>query len=193
MNRIDHEKIRNLMLYMADKNGEEIDFKKLLKLIYLADRLHLREHGRTISTDHYSAMKQGPVASTVYDKCKSIAGSKIEFGDSTDILDSFKSGSDYFIIKAIKKPVLDNFSQSEINIISKVLETYGAFNGDQLSKITHNFYEWRKYEEMLKKNDTSFVIDMEDFFEEEDRGTIFEQSKERLQKIREVYKEDHEF
>lgn len=193
MNRIDHEKITNLMLYVADKNGQEIDFKKLLKLIYLADRLHLRTHGRTISTDHYVAMKQGPVASTVYDKCKNIAGSKIELGDSTDIASSFQSGSDYYIINATKRPNLSRFSQSEIEAIAKVLEAYGSYSGDQLSKITHDFYEWKKYEEMLKKNDTSFVIEMEDFFEEEDQGTIFAQSKERLLKIKEVYKEDHEF
>ena len=36
---------------------------KAIKLVWMADRLHLREYGRPITNDDYVAMKFGPVGS----------------------------------------------------------------------------------------------------------------------------------
>jgi uncharacterized phage-associated protein len=165
---------------------------KLLKLIYLSDRLHLRLYGRTISTDVYYAIGKGPVASNVYDKCKQIAGTQISLGEDNDISLSFERGSQKYTIRAKKDADLKIFSKSEIDIVDKVFETFGHKEGHQLSEISHDFYEWKQFENALKNKSTSFTISFEDFFETEDNGTIFESPKERLLIIKALYKEDHE-
>jgi len=192
MRKIDHEKIIDLMLYIANRNDTEIGFKKLLKLIYLSDRLHLRRYGRTISTDFYSAMKAGPVASETYDKCKQIAGTKINFGENSNLSSFFERGSKYYMIKPIKKPNLEKFSKSEIDIINEILKEFGDKTGDQLSNITHEYFEWKKYETLLEKTKTSFLIDFKDFFEEEENGTIFKMTSMQLNAIKELFLEDNE-
>jgi uncharacterized phage-associated protein len=40
---------------------------KALKLIYFADRYHLRKYGRLVTNDIYYAMNYGPVPSSVKD------------------------------------------------------------------------------------------------------------------------------
>lgn len=189
--KTDHKKIAELMLLIANKNNNEIDFMKLLKLIYLSDRLHLRKYGRTISTDVYYALAKGPVASNVYDKCKQITGTRISL-DENVILSVFEQGTKNFTIRAKKDAEIKMFSKSEMDVINEVFTNYGDKDGIQLSEISHEFHEWKQFSEPLKNQNTSFTIKFDDFFESEDRGTIFEASKEKLQAIREIYKEDHE-
>ena len=51
----------------AIQNGGEIDKLHALKLVFFADRFHLRKYGRPITNDQYWAMRFGPVASGVKD------------------------------------------------------------------------------------------------------------------------------
>lgn len=190
--RTDHNKIVELMLLIANKNKNEVDFMKLLKLIYLSDRLHLRRYGRTISTDVYYAMPKGPVASNVYDKCKQITGSQISLDENKAVMSAFEVGSKDKTIKAKKEAELKIFSKSEVDAIDEVFAIYGDKDGGQLSEISHDFYEWKKFKEALANNYTSFTIKFNDFFETEDKGTIFEASMEKLNAVKEIYKEDHE-
>lgn len=44
----------------------------VLKVFYLADKLHMERYGRFIFDDQYSAMSKGPVPSSAYDLIKSI-------------------------------------------------------------------------------------------------------------------------
>ena len=50
--------------YFARKKNGKINKMKAIKLIYLADRYHLRKYGRPVVGDDYWAMKYGPVASS---------------------------------------------------------------------------------------------------------------------------------
>ena len=62
--------------------GKTINKLDLLKMIYMADRYHLRRFGRLISGDTYYAMRLGPVPSiskTICDNPQSLTEEQKEF------------------------------------------------------------------------------------------------------------------
>lgn len=64
-----HRKATQALNFMARQSGGRISRLKALKLLFFADRYHLRKYGRTVSGCTYYAMTHGPVAS----EAKSIA------------------------------------------------------------------------------------------------------------------------
>lgn len=67
MNTFNYKKSVQALNYLAVLEGGAINYMKALKLIWLSDRYHLRNHGRTITGDKYFALKNGPVASFTKD------------------------------------------------------------------------------------------------------------------------------
>ena len=61
---INLKKIENAILFFANKSDKTIERMKLIKLIWLSDRLHLSKYGRLILKDRYKALPNGPIAST---------------------------------------------------------------------------------------------------------------------------------
>jgi len=63
----DYKKATQAINYLAIKEGGRIEKLKLIKLVYFADRYHLRRYGRPMINDAYFAMPLGPVGSSVKD------------------------------------------------------------------------------------------------------------------------------
>ncbi|MCB1234479.1 MAG: SocA family protein, partial [Verrucomicrobiae bacterium] len=64
-----HRKATQALNFFARKETGRINKLKALKLVFFADRCHLRRYGRPITNDRYLAMNYGPVASS----CKDLA------------------------------------------------------------------------------------------------------------------------
>ncbi len=58
-----HRKATQALNFFAAKAGGKINKMKALKLVFFADRYHLRKYGRPVVGDEYLAMNYGPVAS----------------------------------------------------------------------------------------------------------------------------------
>ncbi|MCK9388370.1 MAG: Panacea domain-containing protein [Sulfuritalea sp.] len=58
--------------YLADRSGETM--YTILKMVYVADRLHLERYGRPITGDRFIAMAQGACPSKIYDSMKVLRG-----------------------------------------------------------------------------------------------------------------------
>lgn len=167
-----------------EKTENFIDKIKALKLIWVADRLNLREYGKPIFNDIYFAMKMGPVASSTKDLISS---------DSTFLEDSEKIYSDLFIkldttgyhIESIKNPDFDVFSDSEIEILKKIYKECSIYKSSELIDISHKFPEWYKFENTLNKNHTREGMNYLDFFLNPENKTklddIFNQTDEKLE------------
>ena len=84
----DYQKATQSLTFFAEKEGGRIHKMKALKLVYLADRYHLRKYGRPITNDEYFAMPYGPVASGVKDI--------IEMSDFLGAEEKFMKGEHYF-------------------------------------------------------------------------------------------------
>lgn len=150
---INLQKIENAILFFIEKNGGSIDKMKLMKLLWLSDRLHLNKYGRLILKDRYYALPHGPVPSTALDICK-------------------RSKDDYIIIqgyniKSEREYNKDFFSKSDLKIMGYVWEKFKNISPLYFSEYSHKYPEWSRFEKYL--NDTNspnrYDIIIHDFFE----------------------------
>lgn len=68
--RFDERKTTAAACYLLHRAGGSMEYMRLLKLLYLAERRCLELYGRPLCGDVVVAMKHGPVLSTVYDRIK---------------------------------------------------------------------------------------------------------------------------
>ena len=68
------EKSLAVASYLANRSGETM--YTILKMVYLADRLHLEKYGRPITGDRFIAMAEGACPSKIYDSMKVLRGEK---------------------------------------------------------------------------------------------------------------------
>lgn len=66
------EKLIQTAGYVLSKYDGVLNYTKLIKLLYLADRKSFERSGRSITGDVYVSMKDGPVLSELYDLIKNM-------------------------------------------------------------------------------------------------------------------------
>ena len=186
------KKIIQALTFIASKMPENIvEDMKAYKLLWLADRCHLRSNGRTITGDKYFAMPLGVVPTDA----------KHLLDRETTVLENPNGYFDEWIerigeykYKAINYPDLSEFSESDIDVLERVINLYGELSRNELSELSHKYPEWKQYEDMLhdKKTKNSFPINMDLMFENStvDESELFDQSPEVLDRTKEIY---HEF
>lgn len=134
MNRpLNHEKLKAEVLYVLQQTGQT-DFHKLFKILYFADMMHLKEHGRPIVTNDYVAMKNGPVPSTLYDILKGI-----KFDTYNAFLPNWREDVDVneYFVTAIKDPDLDELSENDIITLDHVIEWAMPLSMTELTEKSH--------------------------------------------------------
>mgnify|MGYP001817648078 CR=1 FL=1 len=161
---------------------------KALKLVYFADRYHLRNYGRPITNDRYVAMNYGPVASA----CKDLAEMSEFLGDEE------RAYSERFLVPSKhdyqSKAEVDasEFSETDLEALEFTWREYGTKDGFVLADETHLFPEWKRHEIRLASPYESRVpMHYTDFLEnpaegvdrlpplsEEDRNDLREQLEE---------------
>ena len=161
--KFNYKKATQLINFFILKSGKKhLGKLEILKLVFLADRYHLRKYGRSITNDEYWAMPYGPVASAVKD-----------ITDLTDFLaDTEKKYASTYIakcyshcVKSIKNVNYDVFSETDIEALNKTIELKN--NVKDLVKYTHKFPEWKKHQASLESDTSSRIpMDITDFFSE---------------------------
>ncbi|MBB1644953.1 Panacea domain-containing protein [Sphingobacterium sp. UME9] len=170
----------NVTLYLLNKAPEcTIDRLKLIKLIWLADRLHLNKYGRQITKSAYSAMPRGPVASKVLDLLNSDIDSIKRIGNNQIAM-----------LKADEKYL----SVTDKEIIDFVWDKLKDSHQLDLVDFSHQFPEWKRFESYLADSNmpNSYAIVEEDFFEKNDFANIVsddirESSKEEFLIRKSIY------
>lgn len=181
-----YKKAVQALNFFAEKEGNKINYMKALKLIWLADRLHVNKFSRTITGDKYFAMKNGPVASCTYDiilKSEFANEKWLEYSDSYIV----KIGYD---IESQGKFDEDEFSDSDLNILEAIYDRLGHSTEKVLSNESHLFPEWFKHEKAIENDDKKREdIDILDFLETPRIYLdIFNESEEKLVTAREELK-----
>jgi len=153
---LNEHKALSMAKYLLNRLGGKSNYMFILKLIFFADRYHLREYLRPVSTDSYYAMKNGPVASYLYDVVK---------GKSTNVKDLVKVGK-FEIELQSKETVFDELSKSDIEAINFSLSNFASYGEFCLSEITHGYPEWAKYaDSFVKRERGREQMFFEDFLE----------------------------
>ena len=160
----DFKKAAQSLNYLAKKFGGKINKMKAIKLIYFADRYHLRKYGRPVTNDEYVAMGYGPVGS----KTKDIA-------EQTSFLDSIESeyNKQYiekqgiYDIRSVHDVDMNVFSDSDIEALEFAIKYFGHLGQFQLAEVSHAYPEWKRFEKKLESGMGSvFNMDYEDFFKD---------------------------
>ncbi|MBM3142749.1 MAG: DUF4065 domain-containing protein [Chloroflexi bacterium] len=179
----DHKKATQALNLFAIKEGGIINKMKALKLVYLADRYHLRKYGRLITNDVYFALDNGPVASGVRDI---VEASEFISDMERNYAACYLMEEDKYEVKS-KAPFDHNvFSDSDIEAINFAWEKFGDLDQWELRDLTHKYPEWFKHERMLRLN-SRIQMDINDFFD--DPNTDVEKCFELTNKDKELRRE----
>jgi len=148
-----HKKATQSLNFFARAAGGKINKMKALKLIYFADRCHLRRYGRPITNDMYFAMKFGPVASA----CRDLLNENEESVDSTESRYAkqficIDGGYDYSSTAATDTKPL---SESDQEALQFAWDNYQNKDQFGLADETHLFPEWQKHQTAIESGETT--------------------------------------
>jgi uncharacterized phage-associated protein len=143
-----HRKATQALNFFALKAGRSINKMKALKLVYFADRFHLRKYGRPVVGDEYLAMTYGPVASGTKDlaEMSDFLGEE-EAHYAKRFIQPSESGLAYSSVSELDEKV---FSESDKEALQFAWDRFGRVEKYALSQLTHLYPDWKKHEAALK-------------------------------------------
>jgi len=176
---MDISKLFNIVNYILDALGE-ISKTKLMKLMFFIDFEHTKKYNRPITWSSYHRLPQGPVPSYLLDvinNTKFAAPEDVErFRNIVDIRNEKIGRNAATFLKAKKKPVMEEISESEKEVINSILEKYREMNAPQLIKEAHKHIAWK-----CKTDDKR--VKYSDTFEDEGRKEYFKMWEEDFELI----------
>ena len=151
---INLNKIENAILFFINKSGGGIDRMKLMKLLWLSDRLHLAKYGRLILKDRYKALPNGPIPSS---------GLTISQNGLPNNVITIKKHKIYS-----EKPFDEEyFSKSDLRIMNYIWDKFKGMSSFDFSEYSHQYPEWLRYKKLLDDPNTPNCYDVviQDFFD----------------------------
>jgi uncharacterized phage-associated protein len=114
-----------------------MNYMRLLKLLYIADRESLVTTGHPITGDHALAMKRGPVLSRVYDLNR---GMSPQAGKWEQFVHT-----DRYEVELRGDPGRGELSRHDVARLQDISERYRNLDEWAMSEETHQFEEWRNH------------------------------------------------
>ncbi len=114
----------------------QMNYMRLLKVLYVADRESLRRTGRPITGDAVAALERGPVLSEVFDLIK---GSHLRSPDWSNFIQ--KTSYD---VRLVQEPGVANLSRFEVELLEQVAQENRDRDEWDMVEYTHTFPEWVK-------------------------------------------------
>ena len=69
------------LLYVVQRCGKRIEIARLLTMLYLSDKVHLRRYGRFICGDSYLALRSGPVPYALFQTLRTVRDAPTDDSD----------------------------------------------------------------------------------------------------------------
>jgi len=141
---------------------------KALKLLFFADRYHLRKYGRPVSDCAYFAMKHGPVAS----EAKRVAEESARLDAlSRNYVRRYVRKDDTYHFSSVGDVDLAVLSDTDREALDFAWKNFGHYTEFRLRDISHHFPEWKKHAAKLRGDGRKRVeMHYSDFFAEPDAG-----------------------
>lgn len=134
---LDQERVTQAAAHLIQRGGGRMQFLKVLKLLYWADRESLRETGLPLTGDTPVAMKLGPVLSEVYNYVKSD-----EMTDHT-FWDQYLKRDGYDLVLE-SDPGTSKLSRFDLRLLDAAVERHAERDGFEMSELSHEFPEWEE-------------------------------------------------
>lgn len=182
-----YKKATQCINYFARQSGGRINKLKMIKLLFFADRYHLRKYGRLITNGQYYAMDHGPVHGGVKDlaemsaflrECESRYAEPYIKPDQYDVLS----------LRDIDEAV---FSETDLEALEFAWKKLGELDVFDLRDLTHQYPEWKHCEQALQEQ-SRVLIDYKYFLDDPPPGydKCFalndEEKQDRLEQIEEA-------
>ncbi len=144
------EKSLQILSYLQNKLKAK-NYFKLLKHVFFAERYHLRKYCTPILNDNFVAMKNGPVASKLYNVIKKddFFLAWLDASDRELIENCIDCDRESGNVTVSMDTDYDLVSESEKEALDFSIQNFGRFGKDKLIRITHQYPEWEKVSEGL--------------------------------------------
>jgi uncharacterized phage-associated protein len=183
-----YKKATQALNIFARKKGGKINKMKAIKLIFLADRLHLRKYGRPIVGDMYWAMKLGPVGSLAKNVAELSSISEDALVYAKKYIKPIDEKKQTFI--SLKQEDLSIFSETDLECINVVYNEFSDKDQFELAEITHAYPEWIKHKKELDGGKKRVRMAYDDFFTDTQKeDNLFSQNKSDLKMAKESFLE----
>ena len=136
------EKLIQACNYLLKKNDFSLNYTKLIKLLYLADKESLNGALQTITGDTYVSMDNGPVLSKLYDLIMGKYRNDIQ-----NLWNSRFIRDEYNLIAATDRIPQSELSAFERQVLDQIYEKFENYKLGQMIEYVHNNCpEWKNPE-----------------------------------------------
>ena len=187
-----YKKATQALNFLAVKKDGKINKMKAIKLIFLADRLHLRKYGRPIVGDVYLAMKLGPVGSCAKNVAElNSVGATKSFIYARKYLKPVDPKKQEIV--SLHAPDISVFSKTDLDCLEAVYKEFADRDQFELADLTHLLPEWRKHKNELEEGKKCVRMEYKDFFSDKTVPIkLFDQSKAQLEQAKDLFEEREE-
>lgn len=144
--------IQAVSVLLEQSEGQSCNYYRLIKMLYIADMVSIKESGYPITGSKPYAMKHGPVLSEIYDEIKE---------NDADKWDRYIETEGYKV-RLKRNPGKEKLSPFEIEKLREIWEENKEKDGLALKEETHEFYE---HQNNAPKGDSSNPIPLSDILE----------------------------
>jgi hypothetical protein len=138
--QLDKEKAIEALVYIAS-NLPGVGRFHAAKILYFAERYHLRAYGRPVIGDRYVAMDNGPVPSFSYNVLKgSLAPAELAMAEGA--LVPF-DGHKHPAYEAGRQPRLEYFSRTDLKCLDEAIAYCKVRSFGAISDETHEHKAWK--------------------------------------------------
>lgn len=125
--------------FLVEETGA--DLYAVMKMLYLADKAHLAEYGRTITGDGYLAMERGPVPEAAYSLWRFVRGDRAYFDDLPDAREWIAIDGNKARMK--RKAPREFLSRSDLKALSDAAARYKSGGWKTVADESHDA-AWQK-------------------------------------------------
>ncbi|HYV34692.1 MAG TPA: Panacea domain-containing protein [Gemmataceae bacterium] len=115
--------------------AQRMNYMRLLKILYIADREMLAQHAHPITGDQAVAMKRGPVLSQTYD---------LILGKTKDALWTKCVKTEHYEVVLLEDPGRGQLSKDVLDKLQELTLRYQDKDEWEMSEETHAFEEWQR-------------------------------------------------
>lgn len=191
---IKDRKLVQILTYLANKSKDgRINKLKAIKLVWAADRFHIRKYGRLVSGDDYYALQYGPVASqlkNIAEEDSFLPTNYLRYSEQY-----FRPDAKKLTITASRQADPDFLSKTDIEALDFAWDNFSKYDGFALAKLSHRYPEWKKFEKLIESGQMARgKINLDDFFGEPDGIDLdpFKIDGDVLNFAREIFKQNFE-
>lgn len=139
---LDEARMQNALLYVLDAlPPKESTLHKIFKILWFADISHMRDWGRFITGDTYFKLEFGPVPTLLYNILKGVGANNPRYNDYRNNI-----SVDGYYVTPLRKPDLDELSESDIEALKKSIEDNKDLTMAQLTYKSHG-HAWNSSED----------------------------------------------